>query len=129
MSEAVLSRQPVLATEDIRPGHHPTFQFVGLTFNTDTLISTGVAGVTVLGAGLYMARRASAGRPSKLQLLFEMLVEWVHGQVVEQMGVRAPRGVVQLCVTTFAFIHLLQRGSRRQRGNPSLSRPGYRLSD
>jgi len=58
----------------------------------------------VLGAGLYMARRASAGRPSKLQLLFEMLVEWVQGQVAEQMGVRAPRGVVQLCVTTFAFI-------------------------
>jgi len=104
MSEGALSRQPVLATGDIQPGHHPTFQLLGLTFNTDTMIGTGVAGGIVLGAGLYMARRASAGRPSKLQLLFEMLVEWVQGQVAEQMGVRAPRGVVQLCVTTFAFI-------------------------
>jgi F-type H+-transporting ATPase subunit a len=104
MSGAALSRQPVLATGDIQPGHHPTCQFLGLTFNVDTLAGTGVAGVIVLGTGLYLARRASAGRPSKLRLLFEMLVEWVQGQVAEQMGVRAPRGVVQLCVTTFAFI-------------------------
>jgi F-type H+-transporting ATPase subunit a len=52
MSAAALSGQQVLATGDIQPGHHPTLQFVGLTFNTDTLISTGVAGVIVLGAGL-----------------------------------------------------------------------------
>ncbi|HEY4006335.1 MAG TPA: F0F1 ATP synthase subunit A [Pseudonocardia sp.] len=90
--------------ESITPGHHPTFQCLGLTFNTDTLLSTAVAGTIVLGLGLYMARRASAGRPSRLQLIFEILVEWVQAQVDEQMGVRAPRGVVQLCITTFAFI-------------------------
>jgi F-type H+-transporting ATPase subunit a len=95
--------QPVLA-EQIEPGVHPTAQFLGLTFNTDTLISTLVAGVIVLGLGLYMARGASAGRPTKLQLIFEALVDWVQGQVREQMGVRAPKGVVQLCVTLFAFI-------------------------
>jgi F-type H+-transporting ATPase subunit a len=104
MSEDLPSRPAVLAAGDIQPGHHPTFQFLGLTFNTDTLLGTGVAGVIVLGAGLHLARRAAAGRPSKAQLLFELLVEWVQGQVAEQMGVRAPRGVVQLGVTTFAFI-------------------------
>ncbi|WP_028933753.1 F0F1 ATP synthase subunit A [Pseudonocardia spinosispora] len=88
----------------IEPGHHSTFEFLGLTFNTDTLIGTGAAGSIVLGAGLHMARHASAGRPSKLQLLFETFVEWVQHQVAEQMGVRAPRGVVQLGVTTFAFL-------------------------
>jgi len=104
MSEGALNRQLVLAVRDTQPGHHRTFHFLGLTFNTDTMIGTGVAGVIVLGAGLYMARRATAARPSKLQLLFEMLIEWIQDQVDEQMGVRAPRGVVPLCVATFAFI-------------------------
>jgi F-type H+-transporting ATPase subunit a len=98
------SGQLVLAAEQIEPGHHPTAQLFGLTFNTDTILSTVIAGVILLALGLYMARKASAGKPSKLQLIFEMLVEWVQGQVNEQMGVRAPKGVVQLCVTLFAFI-------------------------
>ena len=98
------SGQLVLAAEQIQPGHHPTAQLFGLTFNTDTILSTLIAGVILLALGLYMARKASAGKPSKLQLIFEMLVEWVQGQVNEQMGVRAPKGVVQLCVTLFAFI-------------------------
>ena len=97
--------QLVLAAEgQIRPGEHPTVQFLGMTFNTDTILATVVAGVIVVGLGLYMARGATAGRPSKLQVIFEMLVEWVQGQVKDQMGIRAPRGVVQLGFTTFAFI-------------------------
>jgi len=104
MNDMVTSPQLVLAAEQIQPGHHPTAKLFGLTFNTDTLISTLVAGLILLGLGLYMARGASVGRPTKLQLIFEVLVDWVQGQVSEQMGVRAPRGVVQLCVTTFSFI-------------------------
>ena len=94
----------VLAAEKIQPGHHPTFQLFGLSFNSDTLISTLAAMLILLGLGLYMARGASVGKPTKLQLIFEMLVDWVQNQVSEQMGIRAPRGVVQLCVTTFSFI-------------------------
>lgn len=97
--------QLVLAAEgQIRPGEHPTVQFLGMTFNTDTILATVVAGGIVVGLGLYMARGATAGRPSKLQVIFEFLVEWVQGQVKDQMGIRAPRGVVQLAFTTFAFI-------------------------
>ncbi|WP_051343087.1 F0F1 ATP synthase subunit A [Pseudonocardia spinosispora] len=96
--------QLVLAAEQIQPGHHPTAEFLGLTFNTDTILSTLVAMVILLGLGLYMARGASAGKPTKLQLIFEMLVDWVQSQVQEQMGLRTPKGVVQLCVTTFSFI-------------------------
>ncbi|HEY1972915.1 MAG TPA: F0F1 ATP synthase subunit A [Pseudonocardia sp.] len=94
----------LVPTEKIQPGHHPTAEFFGLTFNTDTLISTLVSMVILLGLGLYMARGASAGRPTKLQIIFEILVEWVQGQIKEQMGLRAPRGVVQLGVTLFSFI-------------------------
>jgi len=100
----MLEGQQVLAAETIQPGHHPTVQFLGLTFNTDTLISTVIAGAIVVGLGLYMARGASAGKPTKLQIIFEMLAEWVRGQINDGMGIRAPRGVTELGITAFAFI-------------------------
>jgi F-type H+-transporting ATPase subunit a len=92
------------ADNEIQPGHHPTFQFLGLTFNSDTLAATLVAMVILLGLGLYMARGASAGKPTKLQLIFEALVEWVRGQIRDGMGVNAPKGVTELGVALFAFI-------------------------
>jgi F-type H+-transporting ATPase subunit a len=104
MIHMLTSTPLVLAASDIQPGHHPTFQFLGLTFNSDTLIATGVAMVILLGLGLYMARGASAGKPTKLQLIFETLVEWVRDQVADGMGVKAPKGVTELGVTLFAFI-------------------------
>ncbi|MBO0848350.1 MAG: F0F1 ATP synthase subunit A [Pseudonocardia sp.] len=101
----IAASQLVLAAEgDIRPGQHPTVEFFGLTFNTDTMLSTLVAAVILLALGLYMANRATAGRPSKLQVIFEMLTEWVQGQIRDGMGLRAPKGVVELSITLFAFI-------------------------
>ena len=107
MIQNLADGQLVLAAEGeggIQPGHHTTAEVLGMTIHVDTVAATLIAGAIVCGLGLYMARKATSGRPSKLQLIFEMLVEWVQGQVKEQMGLRAPRGVVQLCVTTFAFI-------------------------
>jgi F-type H+-transporting ATPase subunit a len=96
--------QIVLAAEEIKPGEHWTVEIGGLTFNMDTIIATVIAGAIVCGLGLYMARRATKGRPSRLQLAFEVLVGWVQQQVRDGMGMRAPRGVVSLGVTLFAFI-------------------------
>jgi F-type H+-transporting ATPase subunit a len=95
----------VLAAEgEITPGEHWTGEFLGLTFNLDTIIGTLIAGVIVCGLGYYMAQRATKGRPSGLQLAFEALAAWVQNQVREGMGRRVPRGVVGLCITLFAFI-------------------------
>jgi F-type H+-transporting ATPase subunit a len=95
----------VLAAEgEIRPGHHVTVELAGLTFNIDTIIGTVVAGAIVCGLGLYMARGATKGRPSGLQLAFEGLTGWVRNQLREQMGLRTPSGVIELCVALFAFI-------------------------
>lgn len=96
----------IIAAEgnNITPGAHWTGEFLGLTFNLDTIIGTLVAGAIVCGLGYYMASRATKGRPSGLQVAFEALAGWVQGQVKEGMGVRAPRGVVGFCITVFAFI-------------------------
>jgi F-type H+-transporting ATPase subunit a len=96
----------LLAAQSIKVGEHQEAHWLGMTFNLDTLIETLIAGGILIIAGLWMARRASAGKPSKLQIMFEMLADWVQVQVRDQMGVRAPRGVVQLSVALFAFILL-----------------------
>jgi F-type H+-transporting ATPase subunit a len=94
----------VLAAEDITPGQHWTGSLFGLTVNLDTIIGTLIASVIVCGLGIFMASRATKGRPSGLQVAFEALAGWVQNQVREGMGLRTPRGVVGLCVTLFAFI-------------------------
>jgi F-type H+-transporting ATPase subunit a len=99
MSTAVLA-----AEGGITPGEHWTGEFLGMTFNLDTIIGTAVAGLIVCGLGVYMARGATKGRPTGLQVAFEALTAWVQGQVKEGMGLRTPRGVVGLCITLFAFI-------------------------
>lgn len=92
------------ADSGITPDQHWTGEFLGLTFNLDTILATLIAGMIVGGMGLYMARGAMKGRPTALQLAFEVLLGWAQGQVEELMGLRAPRGVVGLGVTLFAFI-------------------------
>lgn len=96
----------VLAAEGgtITPGEHWTGEFLGLTFNLDTIVGTLIAGAIVCGLGYYMASRATKGRPSGLQVAFEALAAWVQGQLKEGMGVRAPRGVLGFCITVFIFI-------------------------
>lgn len=93
----------VLLAADIEVGHHRTTEIFGMTVNVDTVVSTILAGLIVFGVGLYMARRASSGRPSKLQLAFETIVGAVQKQVESSMGPVAPF-VVPLAVTLFLFI-------------------------
>ncbi|MGH3564829.1 MAG: F0F1 ATP synthase subunit A [Pseudonocardia sp.] len=96
----------ILAAEsgEIRPGEHWTIEVAGLTFNLDTIIGTIIAAGIVCGAGIYMARGATKGKPSFLQVAFEALAAWVREQIREGMGLRTPRGVVELSIALFAFI-------------------------
>lgn len=89
---------------EIEPGKHWKVEIAGLSFNMDTIIATLVAAAIVTGAGLYMAGRATKGRPSGLQIAFETLTSWVQTQVRDGMGLRAPKGVIALAVTCFSFI-------------------------
>jgi F-type H+-transporting ATPase subunit a len=95
--------QIVLAAGDIEVGHHRTATWLGMTVNVDTVWSSVLAGLIVFGLGFYMARRATSGRPSKLQLAFETIVGAVQKQVESAMGNVAPF-VVPLAVTLFFFI-------------------------
>lgn len=107
MSPAVLPTQPhVLAIKDIsgEVGHHITVTVFGFTLNADTIWSTALAALIVIGAGLFLRSRiTSDGVPGKLQLAWEGLTNYIREQVKDQIGDRAPY-VVPLAVTIFAFL-------------------------
>ena len=113
-----MSAPSIVVAAGITVGDHPTFKFLGLTFNRDTLVSTGVAGLLVLVLGLLVARNITSGVPNKLQLFFETLIDWVNKQVEESMGITVAPFVVPLAVTLFFFI-LSATGSKSSRaGKP-----------
>jgi F-type H+-transporting ATPase subunit a len=92
---------------DITIGHHVEREFLGMTFNIDTIISTVVAGGLVLILGFW-ARRALTKNtedhvPTKVQLIWEAVVGQVNTQVEDNLG-RIHPFVVPLAVALFFFI-------------------------
>lgn len=99
-----MSATTVLAAEtEIHIGEHETFTFLGLDFNADTMWTTAIAGLVVIGLGLWMRRKITSGVPSKIQLVWEGLVQAVTSQVESSLG-RIHPFVVPLAVALFAFI-------------------------
>lgn len=108
MSPLVLNAHPhvLAASSDVgsEVGRHITVSVFGLTLNIDTIWSTALAALIVIGAGLFLRSRiTSEGVPGKLQLAWEGLVNYLREQVKDQIGDRAPY-VVPLAVTIFAFL-------------------------
>jgi len=87
----------------IEIGHHSTWVWNGMTFNTDTMLSTVIAGTVVIALGLMLRRSASNEVPGKMQLAWEALITWVNEQVESNLG-RLNPFVVPLAVTLFVFI-------------------------
>ncbi|MDA8288657.1 MAG: F0F1 ATP synthase subunit A [Actinomycetota bacterium] len=94
-----------LATTTIPVGNHITVHLGPIGLNLDDIISTIVAGGILIGVGLYLRVKVTAGVPGKLQLAFETIVEWVGNEVGSTMG-EAGRPIVPLAVTLFFFILL-----------------------
>ncbi|MGI8492880.1 MAG: F0F1 ATP synthase subunit A [Acidimicrobiales bacterium] len=88
---------------NIPVGDHVTRNVAGFTLNVDTIWNTLVAGIIVLGLGLYVRRRATSGVPSKLQLVWEFVVGSVGDQVEASLGPRYRR-VVPLATTIFMLV-------------------------
>ncbi|MGH3601223.1 MAG: F0F1 ATP synthase subunit A [Pseudonocardiaceae bacterium] len=75
----------------------------GVTFNAGTLRATVIAAVVVVGLGVWVRCRITAGRPGRLQLAWEAVVGGLDQRVSDSTG--RPRAlVVPLAVALFAFI-------------------------
>jgi F-type H+-transporting ATPase subunit a len=92
----------VLAAE-IEVGKHHKVTIGGIEFHIDTIATTCIAGFIVIALGLWMAKSATSGVPSRIQLFWETVVGWVQGEVEASMGKQSPF-VVPLAVTLFFFI-------------------------
>jgi len=91
----------------IEIGHHVEYTWNGMTFHLDTIWATLLAGsiVVVLGfiARWQLTKDTEDHVPTKLQLVWETLVNWVTGQVEDNLG-RVNRTVVAMAVALFFFI-------------------------
>src|SRR5438067_5231129 len=93
----------ILTDTSIEVGHHFTAKIGGLTLNIDTIGATVLAGIIVVVLGLLLRRQITHETPGKLQLLWEIVVDYVQKQVDQSIGPTAPF-VVPLAVTLFVFI-------------------------
>jgi F-type H+-transporting ATPase subunit a len=89
----------LLAVANIPVGDHITRG----GFNVDTIWTTALAALVVIGLGFYMRRRATAGVPGKVQLFWEFIVGGVGDQVESSLGPKYRR-VVPLGVAIFTLV-------------------------
>ena len=86
----------VLAASDsgVEIGNHWTVEVFGYSLNMDTIVGTLVAGAVVIALGLLVARGASVGKPTKLQIFFETIKQAIEDQVEENLGIKTAPWVV-----------------------------------
>ncbi|HEV7192969.1 MAG TPA: F0F1 ATP synthase subunit A [Jatrophihabitantaceae bacterium] len=89
---------------NITPGEHIQWHVFGVTLNGDTITGTLVAGAIILLLGFLVRRNASTREPTKLQLVFETVVDEVEKQVESSMGIRTAPFVVPMALALFLFI-------------------------
>ena len=92
---------------EIHPGEHPEGHLFGMTFNLDTIWVTVIAGGIVVGLGFWARTQLTKDTedhvPTKLQLVWEFVVNEVNTQVEGNLGKTNPY-VVPLAVALFFFI-------------------------
>lgn len=89
---------------NITPGEHIHWHVFGLTLNGDTITATLIAGAVLVLLGLLVSRKASATKPTKLQLTFEAITEEVEAQVEGSVGIKTAPWVVPMAMALFLFI-------------------------
>ena len=89
--------------------HHLTYLTAGegfWTFNLDTFFFSVLCGFLFLAIFRKVAKKATAGVPSKLQCAVEMAVEWIDGVVKENY--HGKRDVIApLALTIFVWVMIM----------------------
>jgi F-type H+-transporting ATPase subunit a len=97
----------VVMAGDIEIGKHVVRTVGGISFNLDTIWTTLLAGVIVVGLGFWARSQLTKANPdhipSKIQLVWEAIVKQVTTQVEDSLG-RVNPFVVPLAVALFFFI-------------------------
>jgi len=95
----------ILADASIEVGQHDTVQWFGMTVNIDTVLSTAIAAVIVIGLAFFLrAKVTSSGVPNGVQLFWEAITIQMRNQIETTIGMRIAPFVLPLAVTLFVFI-------------------------
>lgn len=98
--------QTSLAEAAIEVGEHRTavWPLVG-TVNTDTILSSAIAGLIVIGLAFFLrVKVTSTGVPGGVQLFFEAITVGMRNQIESAIGMRIAPFVLPLAVTIFVYI-------------------------
>jgi F-type H+-transporting ATPase subunit a len=93
-----------LPQASISVGDHPEWHFAGLTFNADTMYTTVLAAALTVGLLWYVARKATSGVPSRVQVVTELVLTQTRDYVEDAVGHDVPPWLVPLGATLFFFI-------------------------
>ena len=97
--------EQVVAAGAIHVGEHDEVQWLGLTFNVDTILATAVAAVIVIGLAFFLrAKVTSTDVPGGVQLFFEAITIQMRNQVESAIGIKVAPFVLPLAVALFVFI-------------------------
>jgi len=92
---------------EIQIGHHVEREFLGMTFNMDTIWTTLIAGAIVVLLGFWarakLTQETEDHVPTKIQLVWEAVIGEVTKQVEDNLG-KVNRTVISLAVALFFFI-------------------------
>lgn len=95
----------ILAAGQIEVGEHTKTKWLGLTVDTDTVLSTAIAAVIVIALAFFLrAKVTSRGVPNGVQLFFEAITIQMRTQIESTIGLRIAPFVLPLAVTIFVFI-------------------------
>jgi F-type H+-transporting ATPase subunit a len=95
----------LLAEANIEVGKHNTAHWFGMTFNTDTILSSAIAAVIVIALAFFLrAKVTSTGVPGGVQLFFEAITVGMRNQIESAIGMRIAPFVLPLAVTIFVYI-------------------------
>lgn len=80
-----------------------TVNVSGFSLNLDTIWSSLLAGVIVIGLGFLLRARLTSGVPGRLQLFWEAVAGWATEQAEQGIGPRSGP-MIPLAITLFVFI-------------------------
>jgi F-type H+-transporting ATPase subunit a len=108
----------------ISPSEHVgQFELFGMTFNGDTMWTSTLAALIVLGLGFFVRSRVTSEVPNKVQLAYEALTGYMVEQVQGRMGRRPAEFLIPLVVMLFAFILICNWLGVIPSGHPEVLRP------
>ena len=107
MRQLLIAAAEEESDNEIQIGHHVEREFLGMTFNMDTIWTTLIAGTIVVLLGFWarakLTKETDDHVPTKIQLIWEAVIGEVTKQVEDNLG-KVNRTVISLAVALFFFI-------------------------